>query len=330
MAIGLGLDVGGTKILACAVTDAGELVVETRVDSPRSPDRLLNALVEGTDALVALLGADRDSVVGVGVGVPSLVGSDGSLFDSPNLPALEGLPVRAAFAERLEQVAPGRAAGAARWRLVIDNDATCAAAGELAFGAARGHGDVVLLTIGTGIGGGVIAAGRLLRGARGFAGEVGHIVVDPSGPLCHCGRSGCLEQLASGSALARIARGAVLAGRADRVLELAGGDVDAVRGEHVLAAAREGDPAARELFAELAHNLAVGVANLVEVLDPGVVLIGGGLAAAGELLLDPTVAAFAVEDRRGRGAQAVPIVLAELGPRAGAFGAAALALGLVG
>jgi len=328
--IGLGLDVGGTKILACAVTAEGEVVAETRVDSPRSPDQLLQTLVDGTDALVALLGHSRDAIVGVGVGVPSLVGSDGSLFESPNLPALEGLPVHAAFAERLAAIAAERDASAPRWRLVLDNDATCAVAGELAFGAARGHADVVLLTLGTGIGGGVIAAGRLLRGARGFAGEVGHMVVDPSGPECHCGRRGCLEQMASGSALTRIARDAAAEGRAEHVLALAGGDVGAIRGEHVLDAARDGDVVARGLFAQLAHNLAVGVANLVEVLDPGVVLIGGGLAQAGELLLEPTIEAFAAEDRRGRGARAVPIVLAGLGPRAGAYGAAAQALGLVG
>ncbi|MDA8290848.1 MAG: ROK family protein [Actinomycetota bacterium] len=328
MAIGLGLDVGGTKILACAVTDGGELVAETRVDSPRSPDLLLQTLVEGTDALLSLLPDGPRAVVGVGVGVPSLVTSDGTLYESPNLPALEGLPVHAAFAERLE-VLSAATGGAGRWRLVIDNDGTCAVAGEFVFGAARGVTDVLLITLGTGIGGGVVAGGRLLRGARGFAGEVGHIVMDPAGPACHCGRRGCFEQLASGSAFARIARRAAAAGAADRVLELAGGDVEAVRGEHVLEAARDGDRGALALFDELAHNLAVGIANLAEVLDPGVVLVGGGLASAGELLIAPTVADFAVEDRRGRGPHAVPIALAGLGARAGAFGAAALALGLV-
>lgn len=326
MGIGLGLDVGGTKILACAVTEAGELVAETRVDSPRSPDRLLRALVDGTDALLALLPGGSHEVVGVGVGVPSLVTSDGSIYETANLPALEGLPVRAEFARHLERLSSG---AGGRWRLVIDNDATCAVAGELAFGAARGRSDVLLITLGTGIGGGIVASGHVLRGARGFAGEVGHMVIDPAGPLCHCGRTGCFEQLASGSALARIARRAAEAGLADRVLELAGGDLEAVRGEQVVEAARAGDPGALAIFEELAHNLAVGIANLAEVLDPGVVLLGGGLAAAGELLLAPTVAAFALEDRRGRGPHSVPLALAALGPRAGAYGAAALALGVV-
>jgi glucokinase len=329
MSIGLGLDVGGTKILACAVTGSGELVAETRVDSPKAPDRLLEALTEAADAIYSLLGADRADVAGVGVGVPSLVASDGTLYDSPNLPALEGLPVRQAFAERLAEMAARSGSGDKVWRLALDNDGTCAAAGELAFGAARGQSDAVILTLGTGIGGGITTGGRLLRGARGFAGEVGHMVIDPSGPKCHCGRVGCLEALASGSALALQARQAVREGRADRVLALAGGSLEAVRGEHVLGAALEGDPTALALFARLADNLAIGIGNLVEVLDPGVVLLGGGMADAGPVLLEPTTAAFAATNRRGRGAQAVPIVLAELGPRAGAFGAAALGLGIV-
>lgn len=329
MSIGLGLDVGGTKILACAVTASGELVTETRVDSPKTPDRLLEALTEAADAVVSLLGPDRASVAGVGVGLPSLVGSDGSLFDSPNLPALEGLPVRPAFAERLAAMS-GLVGEAGRpWRLVLDNDATCAAAGELAFGAARGESDTALVTLGTGIGGGIVSAGRLLRGARGFAGEIGHIVIDPLGPQCHCGRKGCFEQLASGSALARLGRQAAHEGRAARALALAGGDPEELRGEHVLAAAREGDAQAVAIFAVLAGNLATGIGNLVEVLDPGRVILGGGLAGAGPILLEPTVAAFAATNRRGRGGQAVPIVLAELGERAGAYGAAALGLGIV-
>lgn len=328
MSIGLGLDVGGTKILACAVTDGGELVAETRVDSPKAPDLLLEALTAAADAIVSLLGGERASVVGVGVGVPSLVATDGSLYDSPNLPALEGLPVHQAFADRLGVMA--RAAGVRTgWRLVLDNDGTCAAAGELAFGAARGHRDAIVITLGTGIGGGIVSAGRLLRGAHGFAGEVGHMVVDPDGPACHCGRRGCFEQMASGSALARIAREAAGTGNADRALELAGGGVEALRGEHVLAAAREGDAQSLALFATLARDLAAGIASLVEVLDPGVVILGGGLADAGPILLAPTEAAFASTSRRGSGAQAVPIVIAELGPRAGAYGAAAQAIGLV-
>ena len=323
--IGLGLDVGGTKILTCAVSEVGDLVAETRVDSPKSPDLLLEALAQAVGSVSDALGDRVGDVVGVGVGVPSLVAADGALFSTPNLPALEGLPLRAAFAERLA-VTTGRTS----WRLVLDNDATCAAAGELAFGAARETGDALIITLGTGIGGGIVSGGSVFRGASGFAGEFGHMVIDPTGPACHCGRHGCFEQFASGSALARLARRAAVEGRADRVVALAGGQPGNVRGEHVLDAAREGDPGAEALFAELGRHLAVGIDNLVEVLDPALVVLAGGLAAAGDVLLRPARAAFESSSRRGSGEHSVGIVLAGLGERAGAFGAAALALGVVG
>ncbi len=325
MSIGLGLDVGGTKILTCAVSDDGELVAETRVDSPKSPGLLLEALVEAVESVTDALGARAGDVVGAGVGVPSLVAADGALFSTPNLPALEGLPLQAAFAERLRATS-----GRGSWHLALDNDATCAAAGELAFGAARETGDALIITLGTGIGGGIVSRGRVFRGASGFAGEFGHMVIDPTGPACHCGRHGCFEQFASGNALARLARRAAVEGQADRVVELAGGQPGEVRGEHVLEAAREGDPGAEALFAELGRYLAVGIDNLVEVLDPALVILAGGLAAAGEVLLRPARAAFESSSRRGQGEHAVGIVLAGLGERAGAFGAAALGLGVVG
>jgi glucokinase len=245
------------------------------------------------------------------------------------LPALEGLPVYRAFSERLN-LKYGVTSPHRPWTLVLDNDGTCAAAGELAFGAAKNYQDAIVLTLGTGIGSGIIVAGQILRGARGFAGEPGHMVIDPAGPPCQCGRTGCFEKLASGSALTRLARTAAARGEATRILELADGDAEAVRGEYVLKAAREGDPDAFKIYRELATSLAAGIANLVEILDPAVVIIGGGLADAGTILLDATVEAFAASgDRRGIGPTAVPIKLAELGYRAGAFGAAAQALGIV-
>jgi len=329
MRIGLGLDVGGTKILACAITSSGELVAETKVDSPRTPELLLEALTEAAEAIVDLVGSRRHEIAGVGVGVPSLVTSDGTLYSSPNLPALEGLPVREAFASRLHDMAEESGASTGSWNLVLDNDATCAAAGEWAFGAARGFDEAVILTLGTGIGGGVITAGRILRGRYGFAGEVGHMVIDPSGPTCTCGRSGCLEQFASGSALGRLGREWAEAGRAPRLVELAAGSISTIRGEQVLTAAREGDASALAIFAELSSSLATGISNIAEILDPSVVILGGGLADAGDILLSAVRTAFARDGRRGSGPQAIPVILAELGPRAGAFGAAAEGIGLV-
>src|SRR5207248_1383416 len=150
------------------------------------------------------------------------------------------------------------------------NDATCATWGERQMGAARGRDDVAVVTLGTGIGGGFVLGGRLYRGANGFAGEVGHMIVDPKGPPCPCGRRGCWERFASGSGLARLAREAAESGRGHRLVELAGGDVEAVRGEHVTRAAAEGDAEAIQVFRDFGWWAALGIANLVNTLDPEV------------------------------------------------------------
>src|SRR5205823_7234153 len=170
-------------------------------------------------------------------GVPGLVDRDGVLRVAPNLRGAAGLAVRQEMQARVG--VPVQA----------DNDATCAAWGERALGAARGLDEVVLVTLGTGIGGGLISGGRIQRGANRFAGEIGHMVVDPSGPPCPCGRRGCWERYASGSGLGRLAREAAHAGLAPRVVDLAGGDPEAVRGEHVSAAMAEGDAAAGRILA---------------------------------------------------------------------------------
>src|SRR5205807_3790376 len=149
-----------------------------------------------------------------------------------------------------------------------------------------------LVTLGTGIGGGIVADGRLYRGANGFAGEIGHMVVDPHGPLCPCGQRGCWERFASGSGLGRLGREAAMAGAAPRLVELAGGDAEAVRGEHVTEAAREGDGEARAVMERFAWWGALGLVNLVNAFDPALFVIGGGLVAAGDLLFDPLRSQF--------------------------------------
>ncbi len=160
--------------------------------------------------------------------------------------------------------------------MAVTNDATCAALAEWRFGAGRGVDDMVMVTLGTGIGGGVVAGGRLIVGANGFAGEFGHMVVDPDGPPCPCGRRGCWERYASGSGLAQLARAAAVGGRLRRVVEVAGGDAGMVRGEHVQAAAREGDPGAVAVVDEFARWVALGLVNLTNALDPARFVLGGG------------------------------------------------------
>ena len=196
---------------------------------------------------------------------------------------------------------------------------------EHRLGAGRGCDHVVLVTLGTGIGGGLVVDGEVVRGAHGFAGEIGHMVVDPSGPPCPCGGRGCWERLASGGGLGRLAREAAAAGNLRRVVALAGGDPEAVRGEHVTRAAEAGDAEALAVVGELGRWVALGLANLVAVLDPERIVLGGGLAEMGELLLEPVRRGFDGAVEGGAARPPVQIVAARFGERAGAVGAAVLA-----
>jgi glucokinase len=313
-----GIDVGGTKLHGVAIAGGGRVVAETRAATPaavRAPGAPGTAIADAVVAVVEELRAGTDcgdSAVPIGVGVPGMLDRRGALVFSPNLPSALGADFAPLFAERLSDTP-----------LVLENDANCAALAEHTFGAARGFDDVVVVTLGTGIGGGLVAGGRPVLGARGFAGEIGHMVVEPSGPLCPCGRRGCWERYASGAGLARLAREAAIGGRLPEVVVLAGGDPETVRGEHVSTAALAGDADALAVMRELGWWVAFGLANLAAVLDPQRFVIGGGLAAgAGEYLLEPTRAAFTELVEGGSSRGPIDIVAAELGERSGAVGAA--------
>jgi glucokinase len=253
-------------------------------------------------------------VLAVGVGAAGMVDANtGVLRFAPNL-AWRELPI----AQRI-----GDALGLP---CQVDNDANVAAWGEWRFGAGRGYRHMLLVTVGTGIGGGIVAGRRLFRGAHGFAAEIGHIIVEPNGPLCGCGNRGCWEQVASGTAIGRLGREAVAEHPHSLVAKLAGERPEAVTGQLVTEAAQQGDEVAVGILAQVGARLGEGIAGLVNVLDPQVVVVGGGAIEAGDLLLDPAREAYsgAVEAPGHR--PRVPIVPAELGNDAGAVGAAALAL----
>lgn len=308
--VAVGVDVGGTKLLAVALDAAGAVVDEVKLATPGSGEGVVDAIVD-----IARGWQEPGPSLAVGLGIAGLVDREGALRIGPNLPAFTGHPFEADLATRL----PGP--------VTVDNDANVAAWGELQVGAARGASDVALVTLGTGIGSGHVCGGVLQRGAFGFAGEAGHMVVDPHGPVCPCGRRGCWERFASGSGLGRFGRDAAEAGRAPRLVELAGGDPDLVKGEHVATAAADGDEAATEVVWEFAWWVALGIANLVNILDPDVVVIGGGLAEMGDVLLDPVRARYLELALAPDHRPPVRIVAAELGEQAGAIGAALLALG---
>jgi glucokinase len=318
-----GIDLGGTKILGYVIDPTDPLgdTLSTRVATHRGGPAILDAVVTVierlTDQLVTRIGTASE-LAAVGIGAPGLVDLDGVLRFAPNLPAVTDLDLAPSLRSTLGVP------------VVVGNDATCATVAEHRVGAAKGALDAVLLTLGTGIGCGFVASGEVQLGSAGFAGEPGHMVVDPSGPDCPCGRRGCWERFGSGSGLGRLARDAATAGLADQVMALAGGDPEAVRGEHVTEAALRGDPEARQVLARFAWWVALGIANLVNILDPELVLVGGGLIAAGDLLLNPVRDQFddlvLAADHR----PPVRIEAARLGPEAGAIGAALLAGDLLG
>lgn len=308
----VGIDLGGTKILTRVLDpdDPADVVVEFRVDTPKGASGLVAALAGAVDeADRRLVAMGLSSVQAVGVGAAGLVDRAGVMRHAPNLSGLDEF----ALGEALRS-ATGRP-------VVIDNDATAATMAEWRLGAARGVDDMVLVALGTGIGAGFVAGGVLQRGAGGFAGEAGHMVVDPAGPPCPCGRRGCWERFASGNGLGRLARDAAAGGRADAVVAMAGGDPELVRGEHVAAAAAAGDAEALAIVDDFAWWVALGASNLVAVLDSAMVVVAGGLVAMGDVLMDPVRRHFgsllvSVDHR-----PAVQVVPAELGPEAGATGA---------
>jgi glucokinase len=309
----VGIDIGGTKCLAVALApdaDDGPPVVTAvaRRPTPHDADALVDVLAE----LVAAVAAEAGPPGSVGVGAPGLISVEGVVHSSPNLPGVVELDLAGRLAVRL------------RRHVAVTNDATCAALAEWRCGAARGVDDVVLVTLGTGIGGGLVSNGRLVLGHNGFAGEVGHMVIDPHGPRCPCGRRGCWERYASGSGMARLAREAASRGELPGVLALVGGDVDAIRGEHVQAAAEAGDPGALAVVDAFARWVAFGLANLANALDPALFVIGGGLTTGAHVYLEPIQRAFGPLLYASHLRPHPPVRFAELGEQAGAIGAALL------
>ncbi len=311
----LGIDVGGTKCLGVVLDGAGadaHIVAETREPTPRGGDAIIEVLAEIVGVLEAVV-TERGPVATIGVGAPGLISHEGVLRSSPNVPDVTDLDVA------------GRLSAAIGRPVKVGNDATCALLAEWTIGAARHSDDVVMVTLGTGIGGGIVAGGQLVTGASGFTGEFGHMVVDPNGPPCPCGRRGCWERYASGSGLGQLARTDAVGGRLRRVVELAGGLPELVRGEHVQAAALEGDAGALGVIDEFARWVALGLVNLTNALDPSTIVLGGGLAVGADLYLGPIERWFDALLYAPELRPHPELVFAELGEQAGAIGAALLA-----
>ena len=306
-----GIDVGGTKILGGVVDADGTIVEELRVESPATD---ADAIIDAISGLVGEL-RSRHEITAVGVGAAGYIDKARAVvMFAPNI-AWREVHLKAALEGRVGLP------------VVIENDANAAAWGEFAFGAGHDVDDLLLITVGTGVGGGVVLDGELYRGAFGVGAEIGHMRVVPDGLLCGCGNRGCFEQYASGRALVREAQAAARAGSllAKDLVDRVGGDPDKITGPKITRAAQEGDPFAAEQLAEIGRWLGEGIASLTAVLDPAVVVIGGGVSEAGDMLLTPARAAFMAQ-LTGRGHRPVlEIRKARLGNRAGLIGAADLA-----
>lgn len=307
----IGVDVGGTKVAAGVVDEAGSILARTRRPTPSaSPADVEDVIAD----CVAELRAGHE-VGAVGIGAAGFIDADRSrVLVAPNL-SWRDEPLRDAVAARTGLP------------VVVENDANAAAWAEHRFGAGRGEAHLVVVTVGTGIGGGIVLDGRLYRGRYGIGAEFGHMQVVTGGRRCGCGQSGCWEQYCSGRALLHEAReiADVQRGYGARLLELGEGRPEGIEAREVTAAAREGDPAALDCFEEVGGWLGQGLADLAAVLDPGLFVVGGGVADAGELLLDPARRRYAERLTGTRFRPHAEIRRAELGNDAGLVGAADLA-----
>ncbi|GAA2161198.1 ROK family glucokinase [Pedococcus bigeumensis] len=313
--LSVGIDIGGTKVAGGVVDPDGVVVARARRDTPHrstSPGVVEDTIV---DVVAELIDGAGDDVVAVGIGAAGFVAADrATVVFAPHL-SWRDEPLEANLQRRVPVP------------ISVDNDANAAAWAEWRFGAAQGESHVVMVNLGTGIGGAMILDGQIMRGRHGIAGEFGHMQVVPGGQRCECGNKGCWEQYASGNALVREARAMMTAGSpmATDLLDLVGGDPSSLTGPMITEAARDGDATATELLGEIGQWLGIGIANLAAALDPGVFVIGGGVSAAGDLLLEPARTTFR-RHLTGRGYRPeARIVAAALGNEAGLIGAADLA-----
>jgi glucokinase len=309
-----GVDLGGTKIYTVLANREGEIVAEVKVPTGAGWGyrQVLDRIAETVDAVCDRAGVSLDAVAAVGAGAPGpLDPRTGVVHQAPNL-GWRDVPFRDDLAARL-----GRP-------VYLENDANLGALGEYTFGTGRGCSEMVFVTVSTGIGGGLILHGEIYGGAGGGAGEIGHIKVVPGGPRCGCGGRGCLEAVASGTAIARRAREFITAGAGSEILARADGEAEKVTAVTVAAAARAGDPDARAILDEAAGHLGTGLAVVVNLLNPELVVLGGGVMKSGKLFwepLDRSLREQALEAAYRR----VCLMPGALGGRVSALGAVALA-----
>lgn len=312
----VGVDLGGTTMAAALLDEGGHVLEKAIVPTlaHEGHDAVIDRMAQLVQRVIGSAGVGPAQVGGIGIGVPGMLDMEkGLTLFLPNLP---GTWPRVPLAPRIEQ-----ALGLPTFLL---NDVRSITLGEKSYGAGREVDNLVCLAIGTGIGGGIVVGGKLLLGLDGTAGEVGHHIIDPYGPRCGCGNRGCLEAFASGPAIASMGVRAVKQGLTTCIGELCDYDLNAITPKLIYEAAQEGDAVAQEIYEMAGFYIGIGVANLITIFSPQMVVIGGGVAQAGELLLAP-IRETARQRVHVTPFEKVEIVLAELGTDAGMMGAAAWA-----
>jgi glucokinase len=312
----LGVDLGGSKTLAAVVDCQGRMVSSHESVTPATKGReaVIQCIVDSARGALEQAHVAMPEISAVGIGAAGISNPEaGILFTSPNLPGLREVLLGDIIQEKLGK------------KTFIINDANAAALGELYYGAARDARNFIYVTISTGIGGGIVIDGKIYTGAIGIAGEVGHMTIDDNGPVCNCGNRGCWETLASGTALAREAKLRISKGVKTSILEYAAGNIENVTPQVIHSAAEKGDKLAKELIARTGYYVGVGLASLMNIFNPELIVIGGGLSNLGDMLLEP---AFKTAGKRAykEAFQAVRFASAELGGNSGVIGAATFAL----
>jgi glucokinase len=310
-AYAIGLDVGGTRTAAGLVERKGRIIREAKILTPKNsgPFGIVDAIVGMVEQIT--VGVHSSEIAGVGVGLPAQIDFlKQSVEFCTNLP-LAGVDVRGLLMSRL------------KYPVTIDNDGHMAAMGEYRFGAAKGIKDFVMMTLGTGVGGAVFVGGQLMRGSRGFGGEIGHIVVDLDGPPCPCGGTGHLESFAGRPAIIRDGRAAAQTYKGARISQLVDGDLDLLSAEMIIEAANAGEEAPLEIMSRVGFVLGEAMVGIVNLLNPQAIVVGGGIGESCPMLLDISSQRIQAEALAGR--RDVKVLPADLGNDAGIVGAAALA-----
>ena len=313
----LAVDIGGTKILTALFSSAGKMLA--REVCPTLVDKGVSAVIErlcsAIDKLLKENNLRSSQLAGIGIACAGGIdtGRGVVVTPSPNMPDWVDVPLADIIKKRYDV------------NTFLVNDASAAALGEYRYGAGRGLNNLVLFTLGTGIGGGIISDGKLYLGACGGAGELGHMTIAADGPKCGCGNTGCLEMLASGRAVERDAIGRLRQGNKSALLDMVKGDIDSVTAAMVGKAARNGDVLALDVLSRASYYLGIGLVNAVNIFNPEMVVLGGGMAELGDILIEP-VRRMVKERAFSISSQAVRIVTARLGNEAGVYGAAAFTL----